>query len=152
MGRKTAESIPLRYFPLEDRINIVITRSVPGRVSFGLHTDSPIFYVPSFEVALDVARRYTNRTHYVIGGQSIYEEAFAHPDCCRLLISRIPYEYNCDRYLNMTGINGWWELYTIDYLGLAVDVYERPHRWYEDDYGDEYEDESSECDSVIIEI
>lgn len=72
MGRKTWESIPEKFRPLPDRLNIVITRqesySVPENV----------LRVRSLNEALANAPH--DRTIFVIGGAEVYAQAFAHAD------------------------------------------------------------------------
>ena len=124
MGRKTAESIPSKYFPLNDRVNIVVTTEVTGRITFGLNTDTPIYYVNSFENALLVASRYKRRDTYVIGGGVMYQTAFSHPECERAIISRIPEWYQCDTFIDLEPIHEW-NHFAIHYMGLTIDVYEK---------------------------
>lgn len=70
MGRKTLKSMK---YPLEGRINIVVSKSLKSA-----RTD--IHIVDSFESALDKAYSFgKNRYIFVIGGVSLYQEAFKHP-------------------------------------------------------------------------
>ena len=67
-GRKNYESIPEKYRPLKDRLNIVVTRnpgySAPGAV-----------VVHSLQEALDHARNMGEHHCFVIGGGQIYSLA-----------------------------------------------------------------------------
>ena len=69
MGRKNYESIPLKYRPLKDRENIVVTRNAafqaPGCIVTG-----------SIEHALDLARAAGQEEVFIIGGGEIYRAAF----------------------------------------------------------------------------
>tara|TARA_B110000285_G_scaffold228278_1_gene291021 strand:- start:1937 stop:2458 length:522 start_codon:yes stop_codon:yes gene_type:complete len=69
-GRKNYESIPERFRPLKDRVNIVVTRNVeyeaPGAV-----------VVHSLEAALDVASQSSGAETFIIGGGQIYRELLA---------------------------------------------------------------------------
>ncbi len=64
MGRKTYESLPEKYRPLPDRLNIIITRdsnySAPGANVYN-----------SIETAIEEARK-TNKEIFIIGGAQIY--------------------------------------------------------------------------------
>ena len=64
MGRKNWDSIPLKYRPLSDRENVVITRNADFS-----HPDCAVFQ--SIEAALE---NYKNdeRDVYIIGGGQIY--------------------------------------------------------------------------------
>jgi len=64
MGRKTYESLPEKYRPLPDRLNIIITRdsnyTAPGANVYN-----------SIETAIEEARK-TNKEIFIIGGAQIY--------------------------------------------------------------------------------
>lgn len=91
MGRKTWESLPKKFRPLSDRLNIILSKKyekIDDQLTFK---------------TLDDALNYVNGLNYienvfVIGGQEIYEEAIKHQDCEKLLITEINNEFDCDRY------------------------------------------------------
>lgn len=91
MGRKTYESIPPRFRPLADRINVVITAQ-------NLRSDSHnLIYVKSFEDALKwCARDQPLGPVFVIGGQSVYKQAVAHPLCREVYLNKLPFDAQCD--------------------------------------------------------
>ncbi|MBK7944220.1 MAG: dihydrofolate reductase [Flavobacteriales bacterium] len=81
-GRKNYESIPPKYRPLKDRVNLVVSRNnafeAPGAT-----------VVPSIEAALGIARAAGESEVFVIGGGQIYEEAFAKSLVERLYLTRV---------------------------------------------------------------
>jgi len=81
-GRLNWESIPLRYRPLKDRTNIVVTRDpaypAPGAIVVG-----------SLEDALEHARGAGEHEAFVIGGGQIYHEALAKGLVDRLYLTRV---------------------------------------------------------------
>lgn len=89
MGRKTWDSIPPKFRPLPNRINIVITHS-PDQCQ------AP-HGVSSFEEALQLAYQ-LGRDVFVIGGSSIYRLAFRHPELENLFITEIDRDFNCDSF------------------------------------------------------
>ncbi|POS86692.1 hypothetical protein EPUL_002081 [Erysiphe pulchra] len=110
MGRKTWDSIPTRYRPLADRINIVITRNkiTTGETNmmgednktskYDQFRKNPIF-VNSFESAL----KFTTITNtigperiFVIGGAQIYEAALRMKEAKRILLTRILNDFDFD--------------------------------------------------------
>lgn len=110
MGRKTWDSLTIR--PLPKRVNIIIsTTAVPSDV-----VDQPpeykcVYWVTSFQAALDVAIRHWNmnkhieygaigyiRGIYVIGGSRVYNEALTHPLLGRVFITYIKGDYGCDNF------------------------------------------------------
>jgi dihydrofolate reductase len=68
MGRKNYESIPERFRPFKDRMNIVVSRqsdyNAPG-----------CFLFQDFEESIDFAKEHDEDEVFVIGGAEIYKEA-----------------------------------------------------------------------------
>ena len=97
MGRKTWESIPVRFRPLKDRINIVVsrTRKIEG-----------VFNATSLEEALEMSGE---RRIFVIGGAGLYSEALnldgtttkakSFDGCTRVYLTRVYGSFNCDVHL-----------------------------------------------------
>ena len=89
MGRNTWESIPEKYRPLRDRLNIVITSK----------NINDIVCVNSLDQALDYC--YNSKlieNTFVIGGQQVYNDAINRFDCSKLLLTKIDGEYECDTF------------------------------------------------------
>jgi dihydrofolate reductase len=70
MGRKTYESLPEKFRPLPDRVNIVVTRNA------SFTTTSQLIVAGSIEQAIDKAKRNlpAGRQVFIIGGANIYEQ------------------------------------------------------------------------------
>lgn len=86
MGRKTWDSIPVKFRPLPGRANMVITRNqeeIPD-----------VWRVSSLDHALnnDFAKS------FVIGGGEIYAMAIEHPQCSELIITKVSGTYGCDTF------------------------------------------------------
>lgn len=118
MGRKTWDSIPTTFRPLKDRLNLVVTRDVPGftrRLAASSasprsrgQNEGPISH-PSLHSAL--AHLYTpsapcspptpliHKT-FLIGGASLYTAALALPCTTHILLTKIHAEFACDTYLS----------------------------------------------------
>jgi dihydrofolate reductase len=91
MGRKTWESIPVKFRPLPNRINVVISRSADAS---GAGFDGAIG-ASSLERALEVLPTHHEKV-FVIGGGQIYQEAIKHPACEELWITRVGASFDCD--------------------------------------------------------
>lgn len=97
MGRRTWESIPAKYRPLPQRTNVVITKSS--------------YEVPNHLVYSSLNEALTNLPDlpnlgkiFVIGGARLYNEAFNHPACETIYLTRISSSepITCDTFVDLT--------------------------------------------------
>ncbi|PTB64293.1 hypothetical protein BBK36DRAFT_1164506 [Trichoderma citrinoviride] len=107
MGRKTWNSIPPKFRPLKNRLNIVISRSAAAAAKAPSSSPSSPpsasaeeIRVPSVEAALQYAHEAasagTGARVFVMGGAQIYEAALRHPAARRVLLTRIDADFECD--------------------------------------------------------
>lgn len=95
MGRKTWSSIPPKHRPMKDRTNVVLSRTV----STIEDRDSVDHIFSSLPDALEGVSQLRNKGQvWVIGGQSIYEEALRLSQCKRIYLTRIDKEFDCDTF------------------------------------------------------
>lgn len=93
MGRKTFDSIPLKFRPLKHRLNIVLSRQ-PGYAPSGVEV------VESLDAALALVDRAPDVARvFVIGGGELYREALEHPHCSEVLLTRVHARFDCDTTL-----------------------------------------------------
>jgi dihydrofolate reductase len=90
MGRVTWESIPKKYRPLKNRLNIVITRQQLKDCDYTF-------------MNLDVALKYLDKNEkidevFIIGGQGLYQEGIEHQDCNKLYLTHLDKTFGCDRF------------------------------------------------------
>ena len=111
MGRKTWESIPLRFRPLKDRLNIVITRdsTVDSAPQFNRAVRSE-----SIESAVNtIGSASLDRRAFVIGGAQIYKAALERKETRRILLTRVLSDFECDTFfpveLGENGKGEGWE-------------------------------------------
>lgn len=95
MGRKTWSSIPPKYRPLKDRTNVVLSRTV----STIEDRESVDHIFSSLPDALEGVSQLRNKGQvWVVGGQSIYEEALRLQQCKRIYLTRIDKDFECDTF------------------------------------------------------
>lgn len=103
-GRKNYESIPERFRPLRDRVNIVVTRTAdyraPGAIVCG-----------SLEAAIDIARATDQNEAFLIGGGVLYKEAFEKGLVQRLYLTTVHARPKGDVKFPDIG-KGWKEVWT----------------------------------------
>lgn len=97
MGRKTWDSIPTKFRPLKDRLNIIISRSAPSPPpAVDLPPVEPV-RVSSLEGALQYVRARADVARvFVIGGAQIYAAALQVPEAKRVLLTSIKIDFECD--------------------------------------------------------
>jgi len=99
MGRKTWDSIPPRFRPLADRLNVVISRSVPTIQPPKPGTTPELAFASSLEDALaHLQQGFTPRKVFVIGGGQIYGAALALAQTRRILLTRVLTDFECDTF------------------------------------------------------
>ncbi|XP_065199593.1 dihydrofolate reductase [Planococcus citri] len=93
MGRKTWESIPNKYKPLANRLNVVVSKQMSDdkeMICFKSVTDAVKTLQSSHS-------NYSNiETIWVIGGYNVYKEALDNQLCDKLFLTRIKKEFECD--------------------------------------------------------
>ncbi|CDZ96823.1 dihydrofolate reductase [Phaffia rhodozyma] len=102
MGRKTWDGIPLKFRPLKDRQNLIISRSNSVDISNSISASSPTSLHPSLPSALSSLSPSTTNRVFLIGGAQIYRQALltTPPLISRILLTRIKSPaFECDAFL-----------------------------------------------------
>lgn len=101
MGRKTYESIPKKYRPLEERHNIVISKSKN-------YADEGALMADNFYDALGVAESIGGGKIFIIGGASVYQRALKVAD--RMIITHVNYSFpDADTFFPKHALYGGWK-------------------------------------------
>lgn len=95
MGRVTYDSLPIKFKPLPNRLNLVVSRS-PRQ------SESTEVYVNSIENAITKCNDiYPNRDIWIIGGSQIYKESLPFVD--EIWASEIKGNFDGDTFFPKTG-------------------------------------------------
>lgn len=90
-GRKNYDSIPGKFRPLSNRINLVVTRQkdyqAPGAIVFNSIAD-----------AVSYAREKNESELFIIGGAEIYSQML--DICTRIYLTRVHHSFDGDTYFN----------------------------------------------------
>ena len=106
MGRKTWDSIPLKFRPLPGRLNVVVSRKAKEEVT----NDANVDVVSSYPDALDLLRKRLDvETAWIIGGASLYQEALASPETDAIYLTEIFKDFNCDTFFPTLNREEWIE-------------------------------------------
>lgn len=96
MGHKTWKSIPDKFRPLPDRLNIVASRESKLKVPAG------VIHAPDLEELLDnlekLAETHNIDNFFVIGGGALYKTAITHAACDSVYLTQIKGDFKCDTF------------------------------------------------------
>ena len=106
MGRKNYDSLPEKWKPLPDRVNLVVSRQLGLRIP-GAQV------LPSIQEALDVARDSGEEEAFIIGGGQIYKESL--PTLDRIYYTDIHGEFDGDTYFPSLDEREWKEVSRISH-------------------------------------
>lgn len=98
MGRKNYESIPLKFRPLPDRVNIVVTRQM-------LKNGRSLYYVNDIKSGIEIAEENSEKELFIIGGGEIYRQSMALAD--RMYITRVHAKFDGDTYFPDISDGDW---------------------------------------------
>ena len=90
MGRKTWESIPTKFRPLPNRVNVVLTHNG------AYNLDPQAIVAESIESAFEKLSEMEIEKYFIIGGAHLYEQAVHHPLCNLLYLTEIDAKFQCD--------------------------------------------------------
>lgn len=92
MGRKTWLSVPAKLRPLPRRLNVVVTRG-------GLEVPDGVEVAASLDDALARAEAHADVAGlFVVGGGEIFRQAFLHPRCGDVYLTRIDHDFGADTF------------------------------------------------------
>ncbi|KAG0177910.1 dihydrofolate reductase [Apophysomyces sp. BC1034] len=94
MGRVTWESIPLKFRPLADRFNLVISRNKDYDLNVAAPSTSKL--VASLDEAFASIDPQQHPRVFVIGGAQMYKLAIQRTDCTHIVLTRVKSKINCD--------------------------------------------------------
>ncbi|XP_072288483.1 dihydrofolate reductase isoform X1 [Eucyclogobius newberryi] len=129
MGRKTWFSIPEKNRPLNNRINIVLSRELKAPPAGAHHVAS------DFSSALKLIETELSETAdqvWVIGGSSLYKELMQSPGLKRLFVTRILKQFECDTFLPEISLDQYKLLPGRVSMATAASLYKvcaRPWTW-----------------------
>lgn len=113
MGRKTWESIPPKFRPLKDRLNIVITskpEAFANKLDKKTEVEGPLVCSGILDAIAQLEREDKSNLPsadleidriFIIGGASIYRTALELPQTKRVLLTKIEKEFVCDTFFHV---------------------------------------------------
>jgi dihydrofolate reductase len=110
MGRKTWESIPPKFRPLKDRLNIVVTskpEEFASKLEKKTEVEGPMVCSSVLDAISQLESQHENKLSnssmeldkvFVVGGATIYNTALELPQTKRVLLTKIHKEFECDTF------------------------------------------------------
>ncbi|KAH8036937.1 hypothetical protein HPB51_007360 [Rhipicephalus microplus] len=96
MGRLTWESLPPKFRPLSDRINVVVSKTLT-EIPEGHHVAQSFpDAVQILQNLVDAGKASAVDKVFVIGGARLYRELMDSPHCSRIYLTEIDKEFECD--------------------------------------------------------
>ncbi len=89
MGRRTWESLPVKFRPLPNRINVVLSRQ---------SLDLPTGVVLCDGLKSALSQMGDVGYVFVIGGANVYAQAIQHPQLKKIYLTRIDATHECDAF------------------------------------------------------
>lgn len=111
MGRVTWESLPKKFKPLPNRVNVVLTRN--ASIASLLKNEYPEIHVcPSLDAALENLGQDKEATYktFVIGGAQVYKEALVHPRCQSVFWTQVLEDPPCDVFISLEDLHTHFEI------------------------------------------
>jgi dihydrofolate reductase len=96
MGRKTWESLPAKFRPLPDRINVVLTHNEELPLPDGVLKFASLQAALEAFQAVPAEGAASAGSVFVIGGAQLFNEAIRQPSCKKLYITFIADDFSCD--------------------------------------------------------
>jgi dihydrofolate reductase len=112
MGRKTWASIPARFRPLKNRLNIVLSRQTAPFGVVSLEQKDGAVWAKSLEDALRIVQKLNSTTEldpkesdlpcvargFIIGGAEVYREGIESGKADSVLLTRVHGDWECDAF------------------------------------------------------
>ncbi len=129
MWRKTWESIPVKYKPLPDRVNCIISKTLKTE-STDSKIDDFVLYFNSLDHAIEELSKKENIENiFIIWWASIYNEAMKHKNLERIYITEIDWDFSCDTFVELDlenfEIEKKWNILDEDWLYFRFMVYKK---------------------------
>lgn len=106
MGRKTWDSIPAKYKPLKNRINIIFSKTLKNTGSKTLEDTNTKVYIfdsidrcHNFLNSHEEYKKWKRYIRWIIGGKEIYTEYLKRNWVHEIVLTQIHNDYKCDIFL-----------------------------------------------------
>ena len=142
MGRKTWDSIPTKFRPLPNRLNVVLTKN---RSLLESQYNNLTYFTDTLDEGIEYVQDYIVKILnkkvgeiFIIGGASIYREAWKRNDLVNLYLTHIYEDFECDTFLTsreeFPKLVENYNLSTVSEFNQEKDIYFRYYKYQRKDY------------------
>lgn len=100
MWRKTWESIPAKFKPLSNRVNCILTKDIKRNDTNAKIDDFVMYFNSLWTCILSLEKRENIESIFVIWWASLYNELIKSDLVDTIYITKIKWDYNCDRFFD----------------------------------------------------
>jgi len=93
MGRNTWESIPAKFRPLRNRVNIVLSKTLSKAPEGAMLANS------LDEAVESLAKNEAIESIWIIGGSRVYNDALSSSHTCRVYLTKVLADFECDTFM-----------------------------------------------------
>lgn len=97
MGRRTWQSLPPKYQPLPQRINIVVSRQVQPKADHTIQADL-------IQQIKELPQKYPQQEIFIIGGLKLYQTVIEAKICQKFYLTKIQADYPSDCQLDLSPV------------------------------------------------
>ena len=129
MWRKTWESIPSKFRPLNDRVNCILTRQIKNDDIWS-KIDDFVLYFNSLEHALSELESKQNIENiFIIWWAEVYNQALKLEFLDKIYLTKVKWDYNCDVFFdwipNNFNLQSYNDYETENWVEFSFQVYKK---------------------------
>ena len=112
MWRKTRESIPAKFRPLDQRINCILTRSIKNDDIWSPIDDFTLYFNSLIHCLSELESKENVENIFIIGWATLYNEVLNHEMLDKIYLTKVKWNHNCDVFFDWVPDNFIAESYT----------------------------------------
>jgi len=112
MWRKTWESIPSKYRPLNQRVNCILTRWIKNDDIWSPIDDFTLYFNSIDHCLSELESKENVENIFIIWWANLYNQVLDNPMLEKIYITKIKWDYNCDVFFDWIPDNFKVESYT----------------------------------------
>lgn len=100
MWRKTRESIPSKFRPLNDRVNCILTRQIKNDDIWSPIDDFVLYFNSFIHCLSELESKENVENVFVIWWANLYNQVLTNTMLDKIYITKVKWDYNCDVFFD----------------------------------------------------